>query len=266
MSGHPISGQRVLVRLGPGAVLIASMACRVLAIFPATPTSTPASTATPVALYQHLTLASRTSIETGQPFGYTMTLHTPYLSGSDDPRVQAFNAEMALIVTAAAADFKTNLVNAPPTPDSGASSFDVRYEVRSPPGDVLSLQFEIEGYVTGAAHPFHVSHSVNFDLQAGRDLALADLFRPGADYLQAISDYCISQLQSRSIGFSDFSAGAAPTADNYRNWNITDSGLLITFDEYQVAAYAAGPQIVAVPYSSLQPLILDPGPLTPYLP
>jgi hypothetical protein len=255
-----------LISFGAVGLLIAALGCRVLSAVLATSTSTPAPTATPQPLYQQVTLTSRTSTETGQPFSYTITLETPFLSGSDDPRVQAFNAKMASIVTTAAADFKANLVNVPPTPVSGPSTFTVHYEVRSPPADILSLQFEIDGYVSGAAHPFHVTRSVNFDLEAGRDLALADLFQPGANYLQAISDYCVSQLQTRGIDFSDFSAGAAPNADNYRNWNITDSGLLITFDEYQVAAYAAGPQIVVVPYSSLQPLILDPGPLTPYLP
>ena len=251
---------------GPAVVLIASLGCRLVSALPATPTPSPAPTATPAPLYQQVTLGSRSSTETGQPFGYTITLETPLLSGSDDPRVQAFNAEMASIVATAAAGFKADLANVPPTPVSAASTFDVRYEIRSPPGNILSLQFEFEGYVTGAAHPFHTSRSVNFDLDAGRDLALADLFQPGAGYLQAISTYCISQLQTRGIDFSDFSVGSAPTADNYRNWNITDSGLLITFDEYQVAPYAAGPQTVVVPYSLLQSLILVPGPLTPYLP
>jgi hypothetical protein len=37
--------------------------------------------------------------------------------------------------------------------------------------------------------------------------------------------------------------------------------LLITFDEYQVAAYAAGPQTVVVPYSELKGLIDPQGAL-----
>jgi hypothetical protein len=37
--------------------------------------------------------------------------------------------------------------------------------------------------------------------------------------------------------------------------------LLITFDEYQVAPYAAGPQKVAIPYSELRALINPQGPL-----
>jgi hypothetical protein len=53
-----------------------------------------------------------------------------------------------------------------------------------------------------------------------------------------------------------------PTPENYRNWNIATDGLMITFDEYQVAAYAAGPQTVVVPYSELQAVIDPASPLT----
>lgn len=228
------------------------------------PTATVVSTPTVVPLYQQVTLTSLSSTETGQPFGYTITLQTPVLTGSNDPRLRLFNAEMDSFVSSAASGFKVDLANVPPTPDSNSSTFDVRYDVLLPPGPIISLQLQTEGYITGAAHPFHTSHSVNFDIQAGRDLTLADLFVPGSEYLQSISQHCIQELLARKIDFSDFTAGAAPTPDNYRNWNITNSGLLITFDEYQVAPYAAGPQQVTIPYSQLAPLILDPGPVSPF--
>ncbi|MFO7584726.1 MAG: DUF3298 domain-containing protein, partial [Anaerolineales bacterium] len=49
-----------------------------------------------------------------------------------------------------------------------------------------------------------------------------------------------------------FSGGAEPLPENYRNWNLTYEGLLITFDEYQVAPYAAGMQQVLVPFDVLE--------------
>ena len=55
--------------------------------------------------------------------------------------------------------------------------------------------------------------------------------------------------------------GAGPHADNYRAWAITKKGLWITFDPYQVAAYAAGPQYVLVPYSALKDIIKPDGPI-----
>ncbi len=84
--------------------------------------------------------------------------------------------------------------------------------------------------------------------------------------LDKIANYCIAQLKTRNIGFEAFTSGAQPTPENYGNWNITPDGLLITFDEYQVAAYAAGPQEVVVPYTELQSVIDPHGPLQGFLP
>ncbi len=94
-----------------------------------------------------------------------------------------------------------------------------------------------------------------------KSFALADLFLPNINYLEAISQYCIAELSKQPFFDSSFSSGAQPTLENYRNWNITPDGLMITFDEYQVAPYAAGPQKVVVPYSALQALINPQGPL-----
>ena len=55
--------------------------------------------------------------------------------------------------------------------------------------------------------------------------------------------------------------GASPRADNYRACAITKKGLWITFDPYQVAAFAAGPQHVLVPYSALKDIMKPDGPL-----
>ena len=97
-------------------------------------------------------------------------------------------------------------------------------------------------------------------------LRLGQLFLPGSNYLESIANYCIGQLSSRNIGFDSFSTGAQPLQENYGNWNITADGLLITFDEYQVAAYAAGPQEVNVPYAEVQSIIDPHGPLAGFLP
>lgn len=252
--------------MGAAGVLVVTLACAALEASPASPAASEVSRPTAEPLYRQVSLTSLRAEQHGQPFAYTITTQTPTLTGSDDPRLRVFNEEMAGIVQQAQAEFKQNLQVMPPTPDSAASSFEVRYAVLSPPGAILSIKFDLGGYVTGAAHPYQTSRTVNFDLERGRDLALADLFLPGVDYLDTMSRYCVAQLEKRDIAFDASSPGAAPTLENYRNWNITADGLAITFDEYQVAAYAAGPQIVVIPYTALQNVIEDPGPLSPYLP
>ncbi len=247
------------------AFLLILLACNALAA-PATPTAMPTSTsiptATPAPLYQQVTLTAVPFGETGKSPDYNITAQIPSLTGSNDPRAAAFTTEMHNFVQGLISDFKTKLAQNPPTPITAASYLDVKYQLVSPPGNVLSVKFATEGYLAGMAHPYHLIYSFNYDLEQGKDIPFSSLFLSNADYLSAISQYCIAQLKTRDIGFGDiFAQGAEPTAQNYKNWNITTDGLMITFDEYQVAPYVAGPQTVTISYSELKSLIDPKGPL-----
>jgi len=109
---------------------------------------------------------------------------------------------------------------------------------------------------------------VNYDVKNGKKLALGDLFNPKSNYLSVISTYCIKDLRDQAkrdkesmLDEDMMKSGASPRADNYQACSITKKGLWITFDPYQVAAYAAGPQYVLVPYSALKDIIKPDGPL-----
>jgi hypothetical protein len=145
---------------------------------------------------------------------------------------------------------------------SSGSFFDAKYTVVFQSNSLWSLKFDFMGYADGAAHTYRYSKTFNYDLERGEKLSLEDLFRPDSNYLETVSSHCIFELSKRDIGFyGGFEQGAEPTSKNYRNWNITSNGLMITFDEYQVAPYAAGAQTVTVPYMELQKVIDVQGPL-----
>lgn len=250
-------------------LFITALACASLIGPTPAPTASPAPAAsepteTAIPLYQQVALQTTPWQESGTPFEYSIKADIPVLVGSRDPRVQNFNVEMKAVVDDAIATFKQNLSGLMPAPDSPPSTFEMHYSLLSPPGDLLSLKFEVQTYYAGAAHPGDISRTVTYDLENGRDLSLADLFVPDSDYLGSLAEYCIAQLGTRDIGFQGFELGATATSQNYRNWNITAEGLMITFDEYQVAPYAAGPQTVIVPYSELAPLTRPDGPLALY--
>lgn len=229
-------------------------------------TATPTPTVTPPSqppVSSQVTLTSISFKEDGSSPRYTITVQTPRLAGSEDKRVIEFNLKVSELIQGEIDYFRENVLShMPSAPVTSGSFFDVGYALVYQRGDLWSLKFNFFGYADGAAHPFHYSLTLNYDLEQGRKLSLGDLFAEDAKYLKTISSYCIAELSRRDIGFyGGFERGAEPTAENYRNWNITNEGLLITFDEYQVAPYAAGSQAVTIPYSELRPLINQQGPL-----
>ena len=250
-------------------MLTASLACSALAA-PATPTAVPpptsAATATPLPLSQQVKLASVPAQETGTSPDYKITTQTPSLTGSDDPRVKTFNDEMTAIVKSAVDDYKQKMKDFGPAPIQAQSTFDLKYEQTAPAGNIFSIKFTMEGYAAGMAHPYHVIRSANFDLEKGKDIALSDLFTANSDYLKTLASYCSTELSKRDIGFTDtFKQGADPTPDNYQEWTISSDGLVIIFNEYQVAPYVSGPQTVTVPYSELKSLVDPKGPLAGFI-
>jgi len=207
--------------------------------------------------------------ESNKKLMYEIDARYPQLTGGSNPNFEKFNSVVRAPVMKEVAGFKK--ATAPeegeePRPEgSMGSDLNVSYEVALAQDDLISVGFSIGSYYQGAAHPNTVSDVVNYDLKNGKPLKLADLFKPGAKYLQAIANYCIADLkkQAKDKGLLDeeIQNGAGPNAKNYQNWTITRKGLGINFDAYQVGPYAAGPQYVLVPYSSLKDAINPEGPV-----
>ena len=231
-----------------------------------TATTTAGPTPTQLPLYQQVSLAAVTANESGKAPDYTFKTQVPVMAGSSDPRVAKFNQGVSAIIKAAVDQFRKDLSEQSAVPLAGGSYFDLRYELISPPGPIFSLQIKIEGMTDGAAHPYHVTISYNFNLETGREIALNDLFLPDAKPLPIIAEYCKKELGKRDISFEMFAAGADPTPENYTVWNISADGLVIFFNEYQVAPYAAGPQTVVIPFSELGKNIDPSGPLAGFKP
>jgi hypothetical protein len=223
------------------------------------PTVIPSNTSVPIS--GQVTLVSQPYTETNQDPAFTITAQIPQLSGSDDPRVGTFNQLLNDVVQKEIVVFRGEFTRGPIMEVSTNSFLDVTYELLAQYNDIWSFKFYYSFYTNGAAHPGDFSHTVNYDLGAGRELTLGDLFLPGSNHLEAISNYCITELSKQPFFDGSFTTGADPTPDHYRNWNITPNGLMITFDTYQVAPGAAGPQIITIPFGQLNALIDLQGPL-----
>jgi len=200
---------------------------------------------------------------------YSVNVEYPQIEG--DSRFDAFNQQARSMINKDIAAFKsaegspseeeTDLAD-----EAQTSTLDVGYNVRFATDDLISVEFSESQYERGAAHGSNITVVLNYDVKNKKKLALADLFQPKSNYLSVMSAYCIKDLQDQSkkndmLMGDQIKEGAAPRADNYGAWTITRKGLRITFDPYQVAAYAAGPQHVLVLYSALKSIVKPDGPV-----
>lgn len=122
---------------------------------------------------------------------------------------------------------------------------------------IMSVRFSVSGMIIGMAHPYHYYRVFNYNLDTGEQIELNQLFKPDADYLAVLSNYTRGELEKRLTEKDMVSEGTAPKPENFKVWNIKPNGLLITFNEYQVAPYVEGAQTVLVPYNIIKPILAD---------
>jgi len=223
----------------------------------------------PIAFSGDVDLVSKQIKESNKKQMYEIDARYPQLTGGSNPNFEKFNQVVRAAVTKRVAGFKKDMApeegEEPPPEGSMGSDLGISYDVELAQDDLISVEFSVGSYYQGAAHPNTFTEVVNYDLKNGKQLKLADLFKPGAKYLQAIANYCIADLkkQAKDKGLleDEIQNGAAANAKNYQSWTMTRKGLGINFDAYQVGPYAAGPQFVLVPYSSLKDVINPDGPV-----
>ncbi|MDT4955253.1 MAG: hypothetical protein QOJ02_3391 [Acidobacteriota bacterium] len=195
---------------------------------------------------------------------YTVKAKYPQATGVLDARLEKLNQAIKNLITGEVHGFTKDFHAPEERTFSAGSTFESGYSVVLATNDLVSIDFVIETYFEGAIHGNNNSLVFNYDLNLGRSLSLAELFKPNSNYLKVISDYSIKALRKQLTPDPDddwIGKGASASEENYKNWNITRRGLMITFDPYQVASFAEGPHEVVVPYSVLKNVIDPAGPL-----
>ena len=205
---------------------------------------------------------------------YSVNAEYPQIDG--DSRFDGFNKEARALINKDVAAFKSAETSTDAADSAGLpaetqnSTLDAGYDFHLADDNLISVAFTEGTYSRGAAHGNSLTQVLNYDVKSGKKIALADLFKDKSKYLSVIAAYCQKELKERArkpdamVLEELIEPGAGARTDNYRAWNITKKGLWITFDPYQVAAYAAGPQYVLVPYSVLKDIIKPDGPIAIY--
>lgn len=193
----------------------------------------------------------------------TVTVSYPIMNypGQTD-LAEAFNAVVLDMVNFEAENFLRNMAALAPS-DYFGDGYDIDVSAMPKFGsrDFVSIMITISAYY-GGVHPDTTSYNFNFDLAHSKELRVSDLFIPKSNYLSALSKYgreiLMSQWSDEDKELLDLDLvqqGTAPELENFHTVIPDDYGLTITFDAYDVDAYAGGPHEVTIPYARLKGII-----------
>lgn len=113
---------------------------------------------------------------------------------------------------------------------------------------------------TLGAHPNGYFHTFMFDTRTGTRLTLGDILEGDwLTYVAAESKAQITTHLREMMGGGGevvlFEEGLLPREGNFLNAYLDGSDIVILFDPYQVAAYAAGPQTVRIPLTQVSEML-----------
>jgi hypothetical protein len=196
-----------------------------------------------------MSIVSNLVAETNKEPLYEIHAQVPVLK---IPENEKFNRLAQSIVSAETDGYHKNFTDWEiPAEMAGYTSFMwIGYDVPLLTPDLVSIRFSVDYYMAGAAHPNHYFKVLNYDLKADKEITFGDLFINENQSLSFLSK--ASKTSLTKADFPLFDDGLKPRRENFINWNLTKDSLRISFDPYQVAPYAAGPQEVLVPFSDIK--------------
>jgi len=128
----------------------------------------------------------------------------------------------------------------------------VGYQVTYNRDCILSLYFDRYEY-TGGAHGSTVRTSDSWNIACSRPLTLMDLFPPDTNVRQYIIDRINEQIQTEAqygsmIYFDDYE-NLVEQYLNLSNFYLTEDGIVIFFQQYDIAPYSTGIPEFLIPYA-----------------
>lgn len=139
-----------------------------------------------------------------------------------------------------------------------ALSMDYKFYQKGNNGNIVSYEFDVY-QDTGGAHPNAYFKTFVFD-EDGSELKLGSLFDLGStNYLERISKAATAQVTARlqagmeqqDVTDAIFKEGLEPREENFQNFVIDGSDLVVLIPPYQVASWAAGSFEVRIPTDNL---------------
>lgn len=130
------------------------------------------------------------------------------------------------------------------------------FELKNNQRDVLSLTLGNYAFA-GGAHGLTLLKGLTFELKTGATVELAELFKPGSDYVQCLSAIVAAQIRARDLPLLGEFQGIRPDQDFY----IADRALVIFFQLYELTPYVYGFPFFPISVYELQDIVIADGPL-----
>ena len=223
----------------------------------APPPKTQAADSAPVVIdtidssYPGIKIITETSNDTYSPFAiqYPQSLHSPfndaistYISHAKQGYLAAMEKNREL-----ASDFKGEL--------------NISFETLSHHSGNYSFVIVTDSSISGANGSTEI-RSFHLNPETGKVIAIEDVFGFDLKRLETLSTMVRDRLYT-DIALKDYlfpeelHINTDPTWDNYTNFALTDESIIFYFDEYELAAGAVGPPIVAIALSDINDLLAD---------
>lgn len=221
-----------------------------------------------VALTADSRVVTRTIAAGDSAAGWTATARVPAIEGpaAADPGWVGFESLVDSTVAVEIEEFLVNFAEWESPDPEWTSSFDAEGSVLWARPPILSIVLDVTVFYAGAAHPGHYVITLAWDADRRRALRTDDLFEAGSAWAEVLSEAAIPTLESDLGEMADpswIAEGAGPDPENFKRWALVEEGLIVFFDPYQVAPYAAGPQAVTIPRAVLADVADPAGPLAP---
>ena len=126
------------------------------------------------------------------------------------------------------------------------------YHIKYNQNGLLSLVF-LEYQFAGGAHGSTIQSGYTFDLATGKQISLEDQFLPGVDYVSVISKEVKRQIDERGLTETLFEPFTKIRPD--QGYYLTNQGLVVFFQQYEIMPYAAGIQEFTIEYQDLQGML-----------
>ncbi len=184
--------------------------------------------------------AAGTAVTVANEYGDTET----YTISAAYPQfgISAIDSDIKKTVDDAIEQFKKDAAG--PLMTSSRNQFLGQFDSAYVGPDIVSTRLSLMQY-TGGAHPITPIAGLNYDRASGKKLTLDDALKLVDLSLEGLAAKAKAQLQIDLKDGFQFPEGAEPKPENYATFVVSADKVTFIFQQYQVAAYAAGIQEVS---------------------